>query len=186
MKTPSKARFGGFTLIELLVVVLIIGILAAVALPQYEKAVRKARLSELDVSVRALMNALDIYLLRNGGVPSESVDFTGTNKDDRLDINISCTSESETRCITDKGSWYAGCWSQGCTVSFEDNSSSPWLDGNRIEFSRTDNTEDKWVLYDMNSGHYNPSNKLICDWWKAKYGEGRMYSKAEASCNEAS
>lgn len=53
----------GFTLIELLVVVLIIAILAAVAMPQYQKVVRKAQTREVLVAIDALSKAYASYTL---------------------------------------------------------------------------------------------------------------------------
>ena len=80
----------GFTLIELLVVVLIIGILAAVAVPQYQLAVEKTRAAEAVVNVKALAEAAELYYLANGEYPfhSENLDQDGL---DALDIKISTT-----------------------------------------------------------------------------------------------
>ena len=55
-----------FTLIEVLIVILIIGIIAAIAFPQYQAAVVKARIKPVVSLLRSIVNAENLYMLANG------------------------------------------------------------------------------------------------------------------------
>lgn len=91
----------GFTLIELLVVVLIIGILAAIALPQYRLAVGKAKFSTLKNLTKSIAEARNRYFLVHSAYPESIND---------LDIDIDVVSS-----LKNPGLWFKFTTSQDIT-----------------------------------------------------------------------
>ena len=141
-----------FTLIEMLVVVLIIGILAGIALPQYNQAVEKARLSEVLINVKAIEGAMDSYLLANG-FPSDNVCLR--------DVGYIDLSGGEwlqdASCHYKKGNWFytAACYPD-CEVTayIEDAYSYAML---YIDWSNSDNKKYKQCLTNLND-----KGRFIC------------------------
>lgn len=74
-----KRLRSGFTLIELLIVVAIIGILAAIAVPNFLNAQVRAKVARVKSDIRAIAQAQEMYYLDNNSYPPESEDniFSG-------------------------------------------------------------------------------------------------------------
>ena len=86
MRAKALRHRAGFTLIELLVVVLIIGILASIAIPQYFKVVERARIAEAEAFISQVKQAQERYLARQGQYITSNTDLT------KLDITFSGSS----------------------------------------------------------------------------------------------
>ena len=113
-----RGKCNGFTLVELLVVVRIIGILAAVAVPQYTMVVEKARLSEALTVMSSLEKAIDVWLLEHG-TPTDDISFLGDNANGKgqLDIDLEsgmdCSIDEGSECGNKNFSYFAKCVNNG-------------------------------------------------------------------------
>ena len=130
----KKDKTKGFTLIELLVVVLIIGILAAVALPQYQRAVDKSRFAGLMNIAKSLASANERYYLAR--------DSYATNFND-LDIDIPANSISGSTAYFDWGT---------CTL----------LAQQQVQCLNNTNLQNKFIVHYHFGTHSSYRNKILC------------------------
>ena len=135
MNTRPIHNDSGFTLVEILIVVVILGILAAIVVPQFTNAANDARTANIATQVTTIESQLDLWAARNNGVYPDLVS-SGETFEDLID---------EGYFKDEPVNPYTGSSSIVVNTTFDD------ADVSIIEFSSPDST-DGWV-YDQTSGN---------------------------------
>ena len=155
MKSKKNAAF---TLIELLIVVLIIGILAAVALPQYQAAVDKSRFMGFLPLLRSIKDSQERYFMANGNYTLDM---------GNLDIQIpeNCQKKDQTVMLRCGEDWILdNVGAYGAAVGFVQVTYCPGLAREASYLTCYNNrTASLRYFYDRYAGSYGTAGQIICE-----------------------
>ena len=143
----------GFTLVELLVVVLIIGILAAMAMPAYFKAVERSRAAEADTIIGAVVNAQNRYKMKTGKYTANWKNID-TAPQGAPSGSAYCTKGTLTAASGEGGT--ASCSGNGFLIELSTTVNAETGNNNGVKATRVGSGQYKYILWKNYESTENP------------------------------
>lgn len=145
-----------FTLVETLVVVLILGILASIALPEYRKSVQIARAAEIGPNMKAMEQAINVYLDEEGFA---SAVFIGTGVNTNLIVNTKPMQDNPYY------TYEASCTTSQCVISAVKYKKNTTTKAFEVKFTRASD-EKRWTKQCTSYQAVDKSAPGVCNYLK--------------------